>query len=334
MNHLKSDFIVVAEIGVNHEGSLEKALELMQLAQTAGVDVVKFQSYTPERYVSTNDVMRKERVTRFALSQKMHLKLAEYTKKLGVGFMSTPLTEDWVSFLAPFCDTFKIASGDLTFRPVIDAVLKTGKKIFLSTGASTIDEIDRTVSWIKEDIKHKTLSDRLTLLHCVSAYPTPITEANILSIPFLRERYSVNVGYSNHVIGMSACLGAVALGATIIEVHFTDQKENRDFRDHALSFDFQDLKTFVRLAKEIRQSFGVYGKNIQPSEKDNIHLIRKGIIAAKPLKAGAVLCEDDLMYARPAFEFQASDMKKLIGKKIKKDIADGYTITRDAVCVE
>lgn len=330
-----NNFKVVAEIGVNHEGSLEKALELMQLAKASGADVVKFQSYTPERYVSTNDAIRKKRVTRFALSQDAHKKLSEYAKKLGVGFMSTPVTEDWVDFLDPFCDTFKIASGDLTFRPVIDAVLKTGKKIFLSTGAATIDEIDRTVSWIKEGIKHQTLSDRLTLLHCVSAYPTPIAEANILSIPFLRERYAVNVGYSNHVIGMSACLGAVALGATVIEVHFTDQKENREFRDHALSFDTEDLKTFVRLAKEIRQSLGVYGKNIQPSEKDNIHLIRKGIIAAKPLKAGAVLCEDDLMYARPAVEFQVSDMKKLIGKKINKDIESGHTITRDAVlCAE
>src|SRR3990167_11129284 len=165
--------------------------------------------------------------------------------------MSTPVTEDWVEFLNPLCAAFKVASGDLTFRPVIDAILKTQKPIYLSTGAATIEEIDRTVLWIQNAIGNQLLQDRLTLLHCVAAYPAPIGEANILSIPYLKERYKINVGYSNHVIGMSACLSAVALGAAVVEVHFTDQKNDRIFRDHALSFDSTDLKTFVRISKEI-----------------------------------------------------------------------------------
>lgn len=330
-----SNFTIVAEIGVNHEGSLDKALELIYLASDAGADAVKFQSYTPERFIASNDPERRERTRRFFLSREAHLKLAKLANQLGTAFMSTPITEDWVDFLNPLCSVFKIASGDLTFKPLIDAVLKTEKQIYLSTGASTIEEIDRTVSWIQKSIGGQALKDRLTLLHCVSAYPTPIEEANIFSIPFLRERYQLNVGYSNHVMGMSACLSAVVLGASVVEVHFTDQKNNREFRDHALSFDANDLKTFVQLSKEIRQSLGKYEKKIQPCESGGVKLIRKGIVAAKNLKVGDVLKREDLMYARPATEFHALELENIIGKKINRDIHSGYTITRDAIlCAE
>lgn len=328
-------FRIVAEIGVNHEGSLDKAMTLMHHAHDAGADIVKFQSYTPKRYIAADDAVRLTRVIKFSLTQEEHLKLAEYAKSLGIAFMSTPLTEDWVEFLNPLCCAFKVASGDLTFKPVIDAILKTQKHIYLSTGAATVDEIDRTVSWIKAYIGNQALKDRLTLLHCVAAYPTPSKEANILSIPFLREKYGVNVGYSNHVIGMSACLAAVALGATIVEVHFTDQKNDRAFRDHALSFDANDLKKFATLSKEIRDSLGAYDKKIQPCENVNVNLMRKGIVAAKNLKAGEVLTNNNVMYARPATEFHALELDYLIGKKITRDIQQGYVVTKDVIaCAE
>lgn len=335
MKHFDTNFSIVAEIGCNHEGSVSKAMELICLAHQAGADMVKFQSYTPERYVAANDFMRRERVAKFALSKEDHLKLANLANSLGICFMSTPVTEDWVDFLTPLCKTFKIASGDLTFKPIIDAVIKTNKKIFLSTGASTVDEIDKTVSWIQHSIGNQKLAERLTLLHCVSAYPTPIEEANTLSIPFLRDRYQVPVGYSNHVIGMSACLSAVVLGASVIEMHFTDQKQNREFRDHALSFDFEDLKTFVKLSKEIRLSVGAYEKKVQSCESQQVLLMRKGIVATKNLKAGDILRHEDLMYARPATEFHASDLSTLIGKKINQDIQSGYSLLKSSiVCVE
>lgn len=335
MKPFDSEFTIVAEIGVNHEGSLDKALELIYLAKDSGADVVKFQSYTPERFIASNDLAKKERTRRFSLSREAHLELAKLANQLNIFFMSTPVTEDWVDFLNPLCNVFKIASGDLTFKPVIDAVLHTKKPIYLSTGASELPEIDRTVSWIQKSIGSQALKDRLTLLHCVSAYPTPIEEANMLSIPFLRDRYNVNVGYSNHVMGMSACLSAVALGASVIEVHFTDQKNDRDFRDHALSFDSNELKTFVQLSKEIRQSLGSYEKKIQPCESASVNLIRKGIVAAKNLKAGDVLKKEDLMYARPATEFHALELENIVGKKVNQDVQSGFTIMRDAIlCAE
>ena len=324
-------FKIIAEIGCNHEGNFAKAVELTHLAADAGADIVKYQSYTPERFISADNLERLNRVTQFSLPKENYHHLFEIAKQRGISFMSTPVTEDWVEFLDPLCCAFKIASGDITFRPVIKAAVKTGKYIVLSTGASTLEEIDRAVSWIQEEIEPSQLEDRLALMHCVSAYPAPIEEANILSIPFLKERYGINVGYSNHVIGMSACLSAVALGASLIEVHFTDQKEGRTFRDHSLSFTADDLKTFINTANEIRLSLGRYGKYVQPCEKENIPLMRKGIIAAKDIKAGDILTEENLMYARPATQFHAEDMVNLLGKRVNRDIQRGYLILKDAI---
>lgn len=335
MNEFISRFQIVAEIGCNHEGDFKKAMELTHLAADAGADIVKFQSFTPERYVAADNKERQKQITNFALTKKNFIELKHIADQRKIGFMSTPVTEDWVVFLKSLCCAIKIASGDMTFEPVIKAAAKTGKHLILSTGASTLEEIDQAIAWIQEEIGQEKISDYLTLMHCVSSYPTPIEEANILAIPFLREKYNLNVGYSNHVIGMSACLAAVALGATLIEVHFTDKKEGRVFRDHSLSFDFNDLKNFVHLAKEIRKSLGKYDKKVQPSESTNISLIRKGIVAAQDIKAGDTLTQDKLMFARPASEFSANDLSQLIGKKVNRDIMRGYLISKDAVaCVE
>src|SRR3990167_10942901 len=169
MNKLIDNFNIIAEIGVNHEGRLEKALELIYLAHDAGVGIVKFQSYTPKRFVAGNDVARIERVTRFSLSEENHMELSALCKKLGIAFMSTPVTEDWVNFLNPLCCAFKIDSGDITFKTVIQDVAKTDKHIFLSTGAASVDEIDRAVLWVSDVVGKDNLANRLTLMHCVSA---------------------------------------------------------------------------------------------------------------------------------------------------------------------
>src|SRR3990167_519007 len=335
MIKLTNDLLIVAEIGVNHEGKLDKAIELTHLAQRAGADIIKFQSYTPERFVASHDVVRMERIKRFALTEEEHLKLYALTKSIGVIFMSTPVTEDWIDFLNPLCLAFKIASGDITFKPVIQKAAQTGKPLILSTGASTIVEIDQAVGWVENIVGSDNLKERLILMHCVSSYPTPIEEANILSIPYLRDRYGLNIGYSNHVVGISACLTAIALGATLIEVHFTDKKEGRTFHDHLLSFDYDDLKNFIYLAKEMRKSLGRYEKKIQPSESNNVSLIRKGIVAAENIKAGDVLTEENLMFSRPATEFSSGDLLQLLGKKINRDIMRGSLICKDAIlCVE
>lgn len=334
MNLLNKDPLIVAEIGVNHEGSIDKALELTRLAAQAGADIIKFQSCTPERFIAAHDTIRRERVSRFALSKENHLALHKLTQELGVKFMSTPTTEDWVEILEPLCPAFKIASGDITFKPVIQKAAQTGKPLIISTGAATINEIDQAVAWVRDEVGEQNLKDRLILMHCVAAYPVPIDEANLLSIPFLRDRYGLSIGYSNHVIGIEASLAAVALGASVIEIHFTDQKEGREFRDHALSFEPEDLRKFVEMARTIKSALGSYEKVVQNCERDMIPMIRKGVIAARALKAGATLSEEDLVYARPATEFKALEIDQLIGKVLTQDLEKGYLIPKDSIkCV-
>lgn len=324
-------FLIVAEIGINHEGSLDQAKKILKLAAESGADCVKFQSYTPARYAAANDPARLQRVTKMALNADQFKELAALANDLGVTFFSTPLTEDWVDILNEFCPLFKIASGDITFEPVIRKAAATGKPVIISTGTATLEEIDRAVSWVKDEIGNRDLKDHLVLMHCVSAYPAPIEEANILSVPFLKDRYGIRVGYSNHVMGMNASLAAVALGADVIEIHFTDQKDGREFRDHSLSFEKADMQAFIAAATEIRKSLGVYDKKPMACETAIIPAVRKGVIAAHDLKAGQVLTAADLMYARPSTEFTSAEISSLIGKSLNEDVAQGHLVPRKAV---
>jgi N,N'-diacetyllegionaminate synthase len=328
---LDRDVAIVAEIGVNHEGDGEAALKLLRLAAEAGADAVKFQSYSPARYASADDPARLERVSRFALDQEAHRRLAHQAKALGVHFFSTPLSEDWVPFLAEHADVIKIASGDLIFEPVVRAAAASAKIVICSTGLATADEIDLAVGWVRDEVGAAALPERLVLMHCVSAYPTPIEEANLLSIPYLAERYGIPVGYSNHVIGIEACLAAVALGAQVIEAHFTDCKTGRSFRDHELSLEPQELRELVRLAPRFRASRGVVGKPRQNCEAGNLAAVRKGLIAARDLEAGTVLRREDLMFARPATEFAAGEIGAVIGRRLTQALGRGRLLRRNMV---
>lgn len=324
----KNEIPIIVEIGVNHEGKVDSAIDMMRMASKAGAKIIKFQSYTPSLYASADNSERLHKVAKFAFDLEKFVILKKEADNIGLQMLSTPLTEDWVEKLSPLCPVFKVASGDIAFKPVVEKAAKTGKQLIISTGAATIEEIDRAVGWVCDIVGKDKLKDKLILMHCVSAYPTPLEQANILSIPFLKDRYGIRVGYSNHVIGMSACLAAVALGADVIEVHFTDCKEGREFRDHALSFDQEDLKIFIKTANEIRVSLGAYNKELQPCEKEGVPLLRKGIIAAKNLEKGMILTKEDLMFARPATEFSSNEMNLLIGKSLKENVKQGYLIKR------
>ncbi len=331
--NLDRDVVVIAEIGVNHEGDPQAASALVKAAAEAGADAVKFQSYTPERYVSGVDSERQNRARRFALSESTHRKLAAQAKGLGISFLSTAVSEDWLPLLAELGDAIKIASGDLTFEPVIRGAARTNKPVILSVGLGTLAEIDQAVNWFAEEAGTKSLRDRLALLHCVVAYPTPIEQANVLSVPFLQERYRLHVGYSNHVIGPEACYAAVALGAPIVEAHFTDCKTGRSFRDHALSLEPSDLATLVRTVGLIKASLGQPGKARAEAELGNLSAARKGIIAARDIAAGTVLREDDVMFARPVIDFSSADVSSVLKAKTIKAIAKGMPIRRADLAV-
>lgn len=327
---LEHEVAVVAEIGVNHEGDVDAAERLIRLAHEAGADAVKLQTYTPERFASAADPVRLERVKRFCLDRKAHYRLAEAARAMGATLFSTAVTEDVVPLLAELFPAIKVASGDIDFEPVIRAAVATGKPVIVSTGDATVEEIDRAVAWARAEAGAG-FEERFAILQCVSAYPAPIEEANLLSIPFFKQRYGLTTGYSNHVLGPDACYGAVALGAQILEVHVTDRREGREFRDHALSFEPAELQALIGSVRRIRASLGRPGKEVQASEGAIRSAIRKGVVAARDLPAGTVLGRDDLMYARPATEFAAHELPALIGKRLVSAVQRGQLIPRSGV---
>ncbi len=327
--NLDTDVVVVAEIGVNHEGDSAAAMRLLELAADAGADAVKFQTYTPERYVAADDAERLDRVRRFGLAEEDFRALAARAGELGIGFFSSALTEDVVPLLAELGQTIKIASGDITFEPVIRAAAATGRIVILSTGAANEAEVDRAVEWIGDEIGSDKLADRLVLLHCVSAYPTPIEQANLNAIPYMAARYQpVRVGYSHHVQGPEAVIAAVALGANLVEVHFTDCKEGRSFRDHSLSADPEDMRYLTRVLPGVAAARGVYAKQRQACESDTVDAIRKGLTAARDLPAGTVLKASDLAYARPGTELSCGALGLAVGKTLGADVRRGALIRR------
>jgi N,N'-diacetyllegionaminate synthase len=185
------------------------------------------------------------------------------------------------------------------------------------------------VGWVRDEVRDMPLHDKLVLLQCTSSYPAPIEEANVATIPMLHERYRVPVGFSNHVRGPEACFAAVALGACLLEVHFTDQKEGRTFRDHQLSMTVPELSALIETASLIRKALGTPEKTIQPSERGHSLDIRKGLVAARDLTEGTILTDDDLSYARPAIYFRSSQRGELIGRRLKRGLASGAVITPD-----
>jgi N-acetylneuraminate synthase/N,N'-diacetyllegionaminate synthase len=324
---LSKDLVVVAEAGVNHEGSAAAAVKLVKLAKEAGADAIKFQTYTPSRLVSSTRADSLARVSKFRLDEQGHEQVIAEGKRVGIPVFSSAISDDVVLFLAEHFQAIKIASGDVDFEPVIRAAAGQGKPVLLSTGNATIEDVDRAVGWVRDEIGDLPLHERLVLLQCTSSYPAPIEEANVAAIPMLRERYRVPVGFSNHVMGVEACLAAVALGACLLEVHFTDEKEGRTFRDHQLSMTVPELRALIEMAPLIRSALGKAEKTIQPSERGHSLDIRKGLVAARPMAEGEVLKDDDIMYARPATFFRSSQRRELVGRRLKRGLASGALIT-------
>lgn len=328
---LERDVLVVAEIGVNHEGDVDLAANLIRLAHEAGADAVKFQSYTPERFASASDPVRAQRVRRFCLDEHAHYRLAEFAAGIGANLFSAAITEDVVPLLGRLFPVIKVASGDLNFEPIVRGAVASGKPVILSTGNSTVAEIEQALLWCRAELGAGGLRERVALLHCVSAYPTPIEQANLLSIPFLKERFGLCTGYSNHVLGMEVPLAAVALGARILEVHVTDRSQGREFRDHAISFEPHELAQLVKRVHAVSASLGRFEKVPQPAELEIRQAMRKGIVAARDLSPGNLLSREDLMYARPATEFEAAELPRLIGQRLNVRLRCGELVPRGGV---
>ena len=290
----EKEVLIVAEIGNNHEGRYELAQKLVQKAAECGVDAVKFQTFDTKFYVSQKDEARYHQLRSFELNISQFKELSDLAHSLGLLFFSTPFDLESVRLLKEIVDAYKIASGDSNFYPLLESIAQISKPIILSTGLSDFQQILRSVQFIEEVRRKSSLPAQLALLHCVTAYPASPEEVNLHSIPFLRENFKCPVGYSDHTIGTDACVAATALGACIIEKHFTLDKAFSSFRDHQLSADPAELKQLVQRVQLVSSMLGEFQKAIQPSEKILSPFIRRSIVAAGKLAKGHQISSSDL----------------------------------------
>lgn len=323
---LREKVIVVAEIGNNHEGSFDLARRLVQQAAECGVDGVKFQTFQTKYFVSRGDKARYERLSSFELSYPEFEQLQQLARALGLLFLSTPLDLGSAKFLEHLVDSYKIASGDNDFFPLMACVCETGKPIIVSSGVSDLGQIARSKRFIEEQWRRRGIEQDVAVLHCVSSYPAAAEELNLAAIPLLARELGCTIGYSDHTLGIAACLAATALGAQIIEKHFTLDKHYSSFRDHQLSADPAEMRQLVEQVRSVRLMLGKAEKAVQPSETVVAHLIRRSIVAAADLLPGQRVERRDLMWIRPAVGLPPGEEGRIVGRRLRRSVAFGEPI--------
>lgn len=315
--------LLIAEIGGNHEGDFEVAKMMAEQAIHSGADCVKFQIYRGSSLVSrVESPDRYEHFTRFELLPEQHIELAQICRNHGVKYLASVWDTEMLDWIDPYLDFYKIGSGDLTAWPLLAAFAQRGKPILLSTGLASIEEVLQTVNFIQSIDERYERPEWLCLLQCTSMYPIPDEEANLRVMELFRARTGLAVGYSDHTVGTDAICAAVALGADVIEFHFTDSRENKSFRDHKVSLVESEVH---ELKKKIIQFVSFRGsgvKVIQPSELDTRHHIsfRRAVYANRNISMGETIKATDLSLLRPLHGTDARDFETVVGSRALKDI--------------
>lgn len=329
---------VIAEAGVNHEGDFEIAKQLIREAKVGGANAIKFQTYKAEKIASKNspsywDLSKEPTESQFTLFKKYdsfneseYIMLAQYCKEIDIEFVSTPFDSEAVDFLDDLMPFYKIASADLTNTPLLRQVAGKGKPVILSTGCSTIGEIDQALSTLQEYG-----CEDIILLHCVLNYPTPDSNANLAGIKHLKHSYpNLLIGYSDHTVPdseMTSLVTAYLLGAMVIEKHFTHNKMLPG-NDHYHSMDKVDCENFVRRIEHIQLLLGdLTFKSPIPSEKLSIKNARRSIVLTKDLKKGDILTLENITYKRPGTGISPLHWDDILGKKISKDLREDHILT-------
>lgn len=332
MNFAKMDRAwIVAEIGVNHEGDEALAADLIRKAAAAGADAVKFQTFEAEHYVSSEQPERLQRVKRFQLPYEAFGRLAEVAAAEGVAFFSTPLSARDIDYLDRVQPIFKISSGDLTFLDLIRHATRTGKPLIISTGLGTEQEIAAAVDAVLAIRPSAREDGSLMLMHCVSAYPTPPEEANLRNMHWLRERFGLPVGYSDHTLGTKACELAVAAGAVALEKHFTYRKEDQAFHDHKLSADPADLRALVDAVRTAERYLGSTTRARTASEESMVAHMRRSIGTTVDIPAGVPVKREWLTWLRPAWGLGPDAMGLVEGKALNKPLKAGAIVRAEDV---
>ena len=322
--------IIIAEAGVNHNGSLEKAKMLIDAASEAGVDFVKFQSFKADKLVSpdaqkadyqkknigNNDDNQFQMLRELELSEKDHEELLGYCNQKNVAFFSTAFDVDGLSYLDSLgLNLFKVPSGEITNYPYLRKLAEFGKPVILSTGMSNLQDIERALKVLEQGIDRS----MITILHCNTEYPTPMEDVNLMAMTTIESHFNTSVGYSDHTMGIEVPIAAVALGARVIEKHFTLDRELPG-PDHKASLEPDELIEMVRTIRNIEQAISGSGiKEPSTSEKRNISIARKSIHSKKDLKKGSILKEEDLIPLRPGDGISPMEWENIIGKELLVD---------------
>lgn len=317
---------IIAEAGVNHNGSFELACKLVDAAKNAGVDCIKFQTFKSENLVSnsaqkaeyqkdtTGDGSQVDMLKKLELTYNEFIKLKSYCDKVGICFLSTPFDFDSIEFLNTIDMPFwKIPSGEITNYPYLVALAKTGKPIVMSTGMCDMREIGDAINVLKING-----AKNIKLLHCNTEYPTPFDDVNLKAMLTIKDAFGLDVGYSDHTKGIEVPIAAVALGATIIEKHFTLDRTMQG-PDHIASLEPDELAKMVQCIRNIENALGNGEKTPSLSEKKNIAVARKSIVANRNIKLGEILSADNLTVKRPGNGISPMRWNEVIGTTAVRD---------------
>jgi len=321
--------LIIAEAGVNHNGDIEIAKSLIDVAKNAGADFVKFQTFKANQLVTKGAPKARyqvgvfdasetqfEMLANLELSEVMHRELIEKSKKEGIGFISTAFDNESASMLFSMGQNiFKIPSGEITNLLHLRHIGSFKKNVILSTGMSTLQEIRDAISVLEGA---GTPKSQITVLHCTSAYPAPITDVNLLAMRTIRENLDVAVGYSDHTLGIEVSIAAVALGATVIEKHFTLDR-NLPGPDHKASLEPSELNALVSQIRSIEKALGDGVKRLMPSEMENIEIARRSLVAKEPIKKGEVFSSLNLAVKRPGTGISPMAWDRIIGTEARRD---------------
>lgn len=318
---------IIAEAGVNHNGNLDYAKKLIDVAAESGADAVKFQTFISEKCISKwADKASYQKSTtgetegQLAMVKKLELSFAEfvelkeYCKAKNIIFMSTPFDIESADFLNEIkVEIFKIPSGEITNYPLIKKIGQFKKSVIMSTGMCNLEEIREAIEILREQG-----TKNISLLHCNTQYPTPIEDVNLKAMLRMRDEFNLPIGYSDHSKGIEVPIAAVALGAAIIEKHFTLSKE-MEGPDHRASLEPDELKKMVESIRNIEKALGVREKLVTNSEKENLQVARKSIVAAVPIKKGDIFTEENITVKRPGTGLSPMRWNEVLGKPANKN---------------
>ena len=325
---------IIAEAGINHNGDIETAKRMVDVAKEAGADYVKFQTFVPRKLVSQyaekaeyqkrnteRDETQMQMLQRLTLTNENFIELKEYCEYVGISFISTPFDLESIEFLKTLdMDFWKIPSGEITNLPYLEKVAETRRKIVMSTGMCDMNEIQQAVA-----ILEKKGAKEIVLLHCNTQYPTPFEHVNLNAMSEIRRITGKQVGYSDHTSGIEVAIAAVALGAVVIEKHFTLDK-CMEGPDHKASLEPDELRIMISAIRNIEKALGDGRKEPSPSERNNMNIVRKSIVAKKNICKGELLTEENLITKRPGNGISPMKWYEVIGTKAIQDFKEDELI--------